>query len=131
MKTKNLISSLIIFFFITSTLAQKSNAEKIVGCWVLKKMEFSNPTDDAPKLSEEAINSYVCFENDSTFITRLGGQESNVVEGKYQISADGKTLTQTRDYDAEGTDEKAEIAVLDDKIMELKLEFGMMHFVKK
>ncbi|WNM18800.1 lipocalin family protein [Flavobacterium capsici] len=131
MNTKHLLCSLLVLLVTATTFAQKSNAEKILGCWVLKKMEFSNPANDAPELSEEAMNSYVCFEKDGTFTTRLGGNESEVVKGKYQISADGKTLTQSRDIQDEGNDEQAEISVLDDTKLELKLEFGVMYFVRK
>lgn len=131
MKTKHLLSLLLVILFTTTTFAQKSNAEKIIGCWVLKKMEFAQPDADAPKLSEEAMNSYVCFEKDGTFITRLGGQETNVVKGNYKLSTDGKKLSQSRDIDEEGIDEEAEITVLTDKLLELKHEFGTMYFVRK
>ena len=131
MTTKNLISLLLVILFTTTTFAQKSNAEKILGCWVLKKMEFTEAKPDDVNLSEEAMNSYVCFEKDGTFITRLGGQETNVVKGSYQLSADGKNLSQSRDIDDEGNDEEAEIMVLNDKKLELKHEFGTMYFEKK
>lgn len=129
MKIKHLLYLLVVAT--ATSFAQQSNAEKVLGCWVLKKMEFSNPNEKTPELSEENMNTYVCFEKDGTFTTRLGGNESDVVKGKYQISADGKTLTQSRDIQDEGNDEQAEITVLNDKAMELKLEFGVMYFVRK
>ena len=94
-------------------------------------MEFAEAKPDDANLSAEAMNSYVCFEKDGTFITRLGGQETNVVKGNYQLSADGKNLSQSRDVDDAGNDEEAEIMVLNDKKLALKHEFGTMYFERK
>jgi hypothetical protein len=131
MTAKYRISILFVVFFMAISYSQNTNAEKILGCWVLKKMVYTDSIANSPTLSEEAINSYVCFENNGRFITRIGGQESKVVNGTYHISTDGTTLFQSSSIDLEDTAEQAEIALLTDKILELKVEFGIMSFERK
>ena len=130
MNPKNLLNLLIILFA-TTAFAQKTNAEKLIGCWVLKSMNYSKPLPDKLKLSKEAMNSTVCFDVDGKFITELGGENPLTVKGNYNLSVDGKTLSQSREVKDHDTDEEAEITQLDEKKLALTLEFGTMIFEKK
>ncbi|MGV9004657.1 hypothetical protein [Flavobacterium sp.] len=131
MKSKNLLTLLILFLFIATSFAQKSNAKSIIGCWVLKSMEYSKPLPDKLKLSDDAMNSTVCFDADGKFITQLGGENPLTVKGNYTLSADGKILSQSREVKDQDVDEEAEITQLDEKKLAMKLEFGTMIFERK
>lgn len=130
MKPKNLLNLLIILFA-TTAFAQKTNADKLIGCWVLKSMNYSKPLPDNLKISKEAMNSNVCFDANGKFITELGGENPLTVKGKYNLSADGKTLSQSREVKDQDIDEQAEITQLDEKKLALTLEFGTMIFERK
>lgn len=54
---------LVTFFSITNVVAQKTNAEKIVGCWILKKIEFNSKDEFSEELIKDSKNSRVCFDS--------------------------------------------------------------------
>jgi len=94
-------------------------------------MEFTTQTKDTPALVDNALNSTVCFDANGKFNTQLAGANPTTVTGIYKLSADGTTLSQTRDTYEEGIDEEATIALLDVKKLTLQLNFGMIYFEKK
>jgi hypothetical protein len=111
--------------------AQKSNAEKIIGCWIFKKIEFINPNEFSEEIIKEAKNTEVCFDTNGKFTTIKPGANTATITGVYSLSADEKTLSQKRDVYSEGIDEDAEIIVLDAENLTFKLEFGTMHLERK
>ncbi len=112
-------------------VAQKENTTKILGCWILKKMEFTEPKMMSADLQEEAKNSQICFSAGGTFTTTKPGKGKSPITGTYQIGADGTTLIEKRDKNEEGVDDDATIAVLNEQELVLETEFGKMYFVKK
>lgn len=130
----NFTKSLLILLVILTTntaIAQKGNTEKILGCWVFKKIDYPS-TLDVPKDGAPAPNSVtVCFETDGKYTTTTANS-SEIITGKYQISEDGNTITQQRDLQEEGSfDEDATIAFPDDKTIILTLEFASLYFERK
>ncbi len=124
----------IFFLFILSTsssLAQKNNTEKILGCWIFKEIEFSEQVDFAEELIKNAKKTVVCFNSNGKYTSAKDETGSKTITGSYKISEDGKTLIQKRDISNDGVDENAEIEFLDDKLLVFKLEFGTMSFDRK
>ena len=127
---------IIIFtLFVFSTIdcvAQKTNAEKIVGCWTFKKIDFNAKYDFSEGLIQQFKNSIVCFNLNGKFTTNKAGTNSVPKNGSYKISDDGKTLTQKNDLSKKGvvTDD-AKIEFLDVENLILKLEFGNIYFERK
>ncbi|WP_284651424.1 hypothetical protein [Flavobacterium terrisoli] len=127
------------FLFLSLTtskaVAQKTNAEKILGCWVFKKIEFKNPKDIPADMVDEAQNSVVCFDSDGKFTTTLAQVGAVPIHGHYEISADGKTLTQKQDSSGEegfeSIEEDAEIELLDDQQLIFKFGLGTIYFDRK
>lgn len=124
-----------IMFFLLFTLAssaaqaQKSNAEKILGCWQFKEMQLSAPNEFSNELIKQAQNTVVCFTADGKFKTTK--PNAAPISGTYTLSDDGKTIIQSRDIADESIDENAEIQFLDDKMLIFKLEFGVISFDHK
>jgi hypothetical protein len=138
LKTKKIdmrhLKVILFFSFVLSTLnsvAQKSNSDKILGCWEFKEIKFSEEVSFAEELIENARNTFVCFSSDGKFTSTKDKTTSKIISGSYQISEDGKTLIQKRDLPNDGVDENAEIDFLDDKLLIFKLEFGTMSFERK
>lgn len=130
MRYLKIAAFLLIAFSTFNAAAQKTNAEKIVGCWVFKKMEFNAEYDFSEQLIKQTLNTVVCFDTNGKFTSAKTG--STPVKGSYNISADGKTLSQKRDFSEDGSvDEDASIELLDDKHLQFKLDFGIMHFERK
>lgn len=126
---------LFLSFNASKTVAQKTNAEKILGCWVFKKIEFKTQNDFSDQVAKEALNSVVCFTPDGKFTTTMAEAGSTPVSGSYEVSADGKTMTQKKDSsDDEGfesIEEDAEIEFLDDKQLIFKFGLGTIYFDRK
>lgn len=115
-----------------NAFAQKTNAEKIVGCWVLTKMELNDKSYFPKDQLEETQKATVCFSADGKFVTTKGGKGIEPIEGTYQVSDDGKKLTQRRKASMEGVvDDDAALEFLDDNHLTFTLEFGKMHFERK
>ncbi len=130
----NFTKSVLILLVVLTTstaIAQHENSEKIVGCWVFKKIEYPSNLD-VPKDGIPAPNSVtVCFETDGKYTTTTTNSYE-IMTGKYQISEDGNTITQQRDLQEEGTiDEDATIAFPNDNTIILKLEFASLYFERK
>jgi hypothetical protein len=126
----------IFFLFILSTsksLAQKDNAEKILGCWILKKIEFTNKDDYSEELIKHAQNSLVCFTFDGKFTTALA-KTNEIITGSYKISDDGKIMSQKSDLldeDFVNIENDAEIEFLDDKQLIIKIKSTTTYFERK
>ncbi len=127
----------IFLFFALSTatsFAQKDNAEKIIGCWVLKKIEFSAKDEYSDELIKQAQNSSVCFSADGKFTTTLAKNDAAPMTGSYKISANGKTMSQKSDLSDEAfvrIENDAEIEFLDDKHLIFKFELTTTYFDRK
>jgi hypothetical protein len=130
------IKLFIFFLFILSTsnsLAQKDNAEKIIGCWVLKKIEFTTKDDYFEELIKHAQNSLVCFKVDGKFTTTLAKTDEPIT-GSYKISNNGKIMSQKSDLsdeDFEKVENDAEIEFLDDKQLVIKIESTTTYFERQ
>ena len=111
--------------------AQKSNAEKIIGCWTFKTFEFVNPDEFSKEIIKEAQNTEVCFDTKGKFTSTKSGANAFTITGVYSLSEDGKTLSQKRDIATDGIDEDAEIVVLDAENLIFKLEIGKMYLERK
>jgi hypothetical protein len=122
---------LMVVFSTMNVVAQKDNATKIVGCWILKKMELTDPKFMSAKMQEEALNSEVCFTADGKYSTAKRGKEQTQITGTYQFEDDGKTLTQKSDRNNGGMDEDATIALLNEQELVFEIEIGKMYFVRK
>jgi hypothetical protein len=126
----------IFFLFILSTsksLAQKDNAEKILGCWILKKIEFTTKDDYSEELIKHAQNSLVCFTVDGKFTTTLAKTDEPII-GSYKISDNGKMMSQKSDLSDEDfvkIENDAEIEFLDDKQLVIKIESTTTYFERK
>ena len=125
LKTFLLLTFTLLF---SKSIAQKTNSEKILGCWSLKKMEFNANYDFAEELIKESKNSVVCFDSNGKFKTTKPGTSPITTNGSYKILLDGKKITQRRDLSDGNGEENAEIEFLDDKQLVLKLEIGFMYF---
>ena len=127
--------TLLFSFFILSTLnstAQKINAEKIIGCWLFKEIQFNKQNNFSKEIIKQVEKSAVCFSVDGKFTATKTEDGFAPVMGTFKISDDGKTLIQKRDISEEGTvDDDAEIDFLDDKLLIFKLEFGKISFARK
>ncbi len=124
----------LLFLFVLSTsnsVAQKSNAEKILGCWIFKEIQFIEQVGFAEELIKNAKKTVVCFNSNGKFTFTKDETDSKPISGSYKISEDGKTLIQKRDISNDSVDENAEIEFLDDKLLVFKLEFGTMSFERK
>lgn len=130
----NPIKSLLILLMVfttTTTLAQKENAQKIQGCWVFKKMvapaSANIPQDSMPP----ADSITVCFEANGKYTSTMANNTAPIT-GQYQISEDGKTITQQRDVQEEySVDEDATIEFTTDNKVILKMEFAHLYFERK
>jgi len=122
---------LVVVFFTMKVVAQQDNATKIVGCWILKKMELVDPKFMTAKMQEEALNSEVCFSADGKYNTVKRGNEKTAITGTYQFENDGKTLAQKSDRNNGGMDEDATIALLNEQELVFEIEIGKMYFVRK
>jgi hypothetical protein len=122
---------LFILFTTTTTLAQKENAQKIQGCWVFKKM-VAPASANIPKESMPPADSItVCFEASGKYTSTIVNNPI-LLTGKYQVSEDGKTLTQQRDLQEEYTvDEDATIEFTSENAVILKLEQAHLYFERK
>lgn len=133
MRNLKVIILLIFVFSASNMIGQKSNAEKILGCWIFDKVEFASENDYSEILLKQAKNSVVCFTPNGKFNTSINGVDP--VSGTYSISADGKTMTQKRDSSGEENlielEMEAEIQSLDDAVLVFSTEFGIMHFKRK
>lgn len=121
---------LLTFFSLTNVLAQKTNAEKIVGCWILKKIEFNSKDEYSEELIKESKNSRVCFDSSGKFVTTKEN-ETTPIEGIYKVLSDDKTITQkttTSEDDVNQIDIDAQIVAIDDKHLSIKMEFGTIFF---
>ena len=122
---------LVVVFSTMKVVAQQDNATKIVGCWILKKMELVDPKFMTAKIQEEALNSEVCFSADGKYNTVKRGNEKTAITGTYQFENDGKTLTKKSDRNNGGMDEDATIALLNEQELVFEIEIGKMYFVRK
>jgi hypothetical protein len=128
--TKSLLILLVVLTSSTA-MAQKENAEKILGCWVFKKIEYPSEIDTPNDRAPSPNSVTVCFETAGKYTTTMVSS-TEVITGKYQISEDGNTINQQRDIQEEGTvDEAATIEFPDDKTIILKLEFASLYFERK
>jgi hypothetical protein len=131
MKLLKPIGFLVICVIAGNAWSQKTNAEKILGCWTLKEMVSPEVEANDPEMIEAARNSVVCFDATGKFtMDRPGGIEPQM-SGTYKISPDGKTMTQGRDIQDHGVDQDGEIVTLDDKHFVVKTEMVTMYFERK
>lgn len=116
-------------FSTAKSVAQKSTSEKILGCWILKKIEYNTKLDFSEELIKEAQNTVVCFDAKGKFTSTKA--DSTPITGTYKVLEDGKTITQKRDISDGSVDEDAEFEFPDDTHLIFKLEFGSMQFERK
>lgn len=134
MRNLKLFIFCIFVFSATNSLAQKSNAEKIIGCWILKKIEFTAKDDYSEELIKNAQNSLVCFGVDGKFTTTLAKTDSGPIIGSYKVSANGKMMSQksdSTDEDFVKIEDDVEIEFLDDKRLIFKIESTTTYFERK
>ncbi|HOD10633.1 MAG TPA: hypothetical protein PKH91_07800 [Flavobacterium sp.] len=58
----NRLKTTLLFLFILTNLksvAQNSNAEKILGCWTFKEVQFSEQVDFAEEFKKNAKNTII------------------------------------------------------------------------
>jgi hypothetical protein len=128
------LKSLLILFILlitTTSLAQKENAQKIQGCWVFKKMVAPASANIPQESMPPADSITVCFEANGKYTSTMTNNTAPIT-GQYQISADGKTITQQRDVQEENTfDEDASIEFPNENSIILKLEYAHLYFERK
>ena len=85
------------------------------------------------------MNTTICFDGNGKF-TNKNDKNPTVINGKYAVSHDGKTLTQSMEQQDGEIDNdpqfvrvelSAEIVSIDEKKLVFKLETGMMYFDRK
>ncbi len=122
---------LLILFTTTTSHAQKENAQKIQGCWVFKKMVAPASANIPQESMPPADSITVCFEANGKYTSTMANNTAPIT-GQYQISADGKTITQQRDVQEENTfDEDAAIEFTNENSVILKLEYAHLYFERK
>src|SRR5690606_31589742 len=131
MKLHDRIFIVSILLISTLTWSQEGNEKKILGCWILKSMEFDSKEDYDEETVQQSLNSVVCFEAGGKFTTTLTNN-AGVVTGSYEVADNGTTLIQKHDDDMFNQgDDSAEIRKLDKTHLVLKHEMGTMLFVRK
>ena len=121
-------------FFVLSTLntsAQKSNTEKILGCWTFKEIQFSEKVNFEGQIIKWYKNNVLCFNSDGECTSTNNENKSKPFEGSYKISEDEKTLTQKWKESNNSEEENSEIKFLDNKLLVFKVEFGTMTYKRK
>ncbi len=134
MRNLKLFIYLLLTLTTANSFAQKDNAEKIIGCWILKKIEFSAKDEYSDELIKLAQNSLVCFSTDGKFTTTLAQPDATPMTGSYKISENGKTMSQKSDLSDEAfvrIENDAEIEFLDDKHLIFKFELTTTYFDRK
>ncbi|WP_298396692.1 hypothetical protein [Flavobacterium sp.] len=123
---------LLTFFSLTNVFAQKTNAEKIVGCWILKKIEFNSKDEFSEELIKDSKNSRVCFDSSGKFVTTKEN-ETTPIEGSYKVLSDDKTITQTTtsEDNVNQIEIDAQIVTIDDKNLSIKMELGIIYFERE
>jgi hypothetical protein len=130
MKNLKLILVVVLLLSISKSMAQSTNSQKIIGCWSLKNMEFTQKVENPTELINNALNTLICFNTEGKFTTTKAG-ETSVVTGKFKVSEDGKTLHQTRDVQDEGNDEDGQIVLIDEKQLIFKTDYVTLIFDRK
>ena len=118
-----------IFFTQTNLSAQKVTEAKLLGCWAIKRFEFLQPMPDSSSIINESKGYIVCFEVNGKFITKqkTGDNDKLIGDGTYSIDPDGKTLHEKRNAQDDGEDEPAEIVVLTNNELALKVDVMIIH----
>lgn len=86
-----LLSLFLSFFFYATASAQSDNKEKILGCWEVRQVIFTEEVEGSDEISMEAIGTIVCFDKNGKFTNKQGGTTR---EGNYNLSENGRTLYQ-------------------------------------
>ena len=114
---------------ITSFLgySQETNKAKLVGTWEFEKIEFiiPNTITDTAELKNRLNGAMVTFKEGNTFISEKKTKDSiiRVESGDYSITSDGKKIIQNN--------EAAEILILTDKLLSLKVEDMFIVYFEK
>jgi hypothetical protein len=130
MKNLKLILVVVLLLSISKSMAQSTNSQKIIGCWSLKNMVFTEKVENPTELINNALNTLICFNTEGKFTTTKAG-ETSVVNGKFKVSEDGKTLHQSRDLKDEGNDEDGQIVLIDEKQLIFKTDYVTLIFDRK
>lgn len=130
-----IILFLIFIFSNTNSIGQETNAEKIIGCWTFKKIEFTEQHDFSEEIIKQTKNAILCFYADGKFTNTNSGKIQG--NGTYKISDDGKTITQKSDLTSEDmevdsqNDIDAKINFLNEHSLSFELDFGIMYLERK
>ncbi|WP_395066276.1 hypothetical protein [Flavobacterium sp.] len=124
-----IILSLILILTVSNSIAQKTNSDKIIGCWEITKFEFTPANNNSAALIKDALHAVVCFNSKGTF-TSQKANDKTIINGKFNLSTDGTTLFQSSEAQNEATEEDAKIELLDDRHLILKTEYFIMSFDK-
>ncbi len=123
----------VLFFTLiahSTLIAQKLTEEKLLGCWKIKSIEFLQANKDSAELTKNIKSIFTCFEKNGKFTTKLKNEVDVQIigTGTFNISADGKTLTQKRGADDGGIDESAEVVMVSNEEVSFKILQMIFHF---
>ena len=113
--------------------AQNATADKLLGCWKVKSVEFIQSAPNSDEIANSAKAMITCFEKDGKFTTKFmeNNKEIIVGTGKFTIEPDGKTIHSKRDVgaaDDDGIDAPGEIIKINDREFSIKVEDIILHY---
>lgn len=86
----------VVCCFTPRVSAQKAETEKLIsGCWKITALVVTPEPPNFEQIKNGALNSTTCMKNGRFTSAKPDGSIAG--EGSYQISEDGKTMTQTVD----------------------------------
>lgn len=135
---KNITLPLSFFFSLslyTVANAQSDNKLKIIGCWEVRQVIFSEPFEGSDDISIDALGTIVCFDKEGKFTNSKS--EDDVRTGTYSLSENGRTIYQSakRDTPTAGNviaqDIPGQIVMLSDTELQVQADEMTLYFRKK
>lgn len=129
--TTALFSILLTLFCYSIATAQSDNKVKILGCWEVRQVIFTEEVEGSDEISMDAIGSIVCFHEEGKFSNRKG---KTIIEGNYSLSENGRTLYQNSKSDIPVQsntiieDTPGQIMMLSDTELQIQAEEMILYF---
>lgn len=125
--SKLIFSIIILLVFAFDAVAQKVTAEKLVGCWEIKSIEFLQPMEDSIDMINNTKGLITCFTKDGKFVTKRKEDKGFQIvgTGTFDIRPDGKTIDQKNAASNNSVDESAEVLIRTDQ----KISFKVKEFI--
>ena len=132
MKNTNILLYLLFsLFFYAIGNAQSDNTLKILGCWEVRQVIFTEETEDSDEISMDAIGTIICFEKDGKFSNTKG---TTIAKGNYSLSENGRTLYQNMELETTvpsnhiAEDIPGQIIMLSDTELQIQAKEMILYF---